>query len=901
MHCKQTTLVRQLFAAGAFGLLAASPALVFAQATSEPQRVEKIEVTGSNIKRVDAETAAPIQIITRTEIEKSGKQTVAELLAQLPIAGTGGLNDLTSQNSFSSGVSTVSLRGLGSSATLVLLNGRRVAPVGQADPNFGQSAVVNLDSFPVNVIERIEILKDGASAIYGSEAVAGVINIILRKDFTGAEASSSFSTNSDSEYRTVRASVSGGWGDLAKDRYNVFATFEHTKRYDTTLNDVTAEVVDPRLTASGYATGRHFSSSYADNYLNSVIAPNGTATVTSFKPAAQQPANCVPTAVKDAAGICRFDLVPRTDFNPASTRDNLFLKGTIDFTANLTGFAEYGFNRTKTYFVGNPQVYGDFGAWYSSTQQRLVNLVEALPVGNPSNPFNVPTVLRHRFVEVGNFDRQSIQEATRVVGGLKGTAGTWDWETGVLYSQNKSEVDDYNQIRYSVLNNAIINGTYNFLNPSAGAVKPDQLRINTVDNAKSDYTILDLKGSSELLPLPGGMLAIAAGGEYRRETRSATPDAAKAAGEVIGAGASVASGSRNVVSVYGELSIPILRNLETQLAVRTDKYSDYGRSTTPKFGFKWKALPTLALRGSFAKAFRAPSLTEISPSSVTAFTTITDPLRCITGAEADCARGIAALLQSNTRLQPETAKTANFGFIWDPVKNASLTVDYFDIRRNNEITTLDLNLIFAHEGDTSGLYANRIIRGPAIGDGLPGPIQAISIPFVNATETHIRGIDTDIQFRFNLSEYGKVNTHLFNTYFQSWKTNTAEGDPLLEFVAYRIPRTRSSLLIEWEYGDFTYGLTENYVRGYHVSSDPRISCAQASLLGTAGVCEVPAATTADLNVHYTGIKNLTLNFTARNITNKHAPLDPLARPVNQTYFPNYQGTYFTLGATYRFK
>ena len=144
-----------------------------------PQKLDKIQVTGSNIKRVDAESVSPIQVITAEEIKRSGKQTITEILRTLPSNGTGGLNDLTGSNSFSSGASSVSLRGLGSAATLVLLNGRRIAPYGLSDPNFGQSAATNLDALPLDAIERVEILKDGASAIYGSEAIAGVVNIIL--------------------------------------------------------------------------------------------------------------------------------------------------------------------------------------------------------------------------------------------------------------------------------------------------------------------------------------------------------------------------------------------------------------------------------------------------------------------------------------------------------------------------------------------------------------------------------------------------------------------------------------------------------------------------------------------------------------------------------------------------
>ncbi len=244
-HLRMKVLPKALLAA-----LVVTP-FAFAQQAPAPQKVEKIEVTGSNIKRVDAEGSAPIQIISREEIESSGKQTVTELLRTLPTNAGGGLNDITGANSFSSGASTVSLRGLGSAATLVLLNGRRVAPFGPADPNFGQSGVVNLDALPLDVVDRIEILKDGASAIYGSEAVAGVVNIILRKDYTGAQIGGSISQNRDSEYRTTRASTTLGFGDLARDRYNVFMNYERVEREVTKVDDVLNYVLYPTLQTKG--------------------------------------------------------------------------------------------------------------------------------------------------------------------------------------------------------------------------------------------------------------------------------------------------------------------------------------------------------------------------------------------------------------------------------------------------------------------------------------------------------------------------------------------------------------------------------------------------------------------------------------------------------------------------
>ena len=901
-HIKRKTLASALVQALGAGVtlsLIATGALA-----QQAQRVEKIEVTGSNIKRVDTETAAPVQIITREEIERTGKTTITELLRSLPANLTGGLNDLTGSNSFSSGASSISLRGLGSTGTLVLLNGRRIAPYGLADPNFGQSAIVNLDQFPLDVVDRVEILKDGASAIYGSEAVAGVVNIILRKDYKGGQVGAYYSANRDNEYQTYRANGTIGFGDLARDRYNIFANVEHFHRDSTTIADVEGYIIDPLLRNSGYATGRHFSSSYANSYLNAIFDPVtlGQAFATSFKPASQQPANCVPGAAKDANGICRFDLVPRQEVEPESTRDTFFTRGTYEFASGMSVFGEFGWNKIKTTYKGNPQVYGDFGVWYSSSQQRLVGLPEVLPVGNPSNPFSSPVLLRHRFTEVGNGDFDNDSTSIRGVAGVKGSFRNWDWESAFLYSENKTDVKLKNQIRASVLTAAILNGSYNFLNPSAGSTTPDMIRINTTDSAKSSFSIWDARVTGELFQMASGPLAVAAGFEHRHEQRTATPDPNKEAGEVVGWGASTASGSRNVESLYGELSIPILRTLELQLAGRTDHYSDYGNSTTPKVGAKWKVLPTLALRANYAEGFRAPSLTENSKSSVSAFTTITDPRRCITGDEVDCNRTVAALIQANPDVQPEKSKSYTAGFIWDPVQDFSLAIDGFDIRRRHEITFLDINLILENELSNNPLYANRIIRGPSPGNGEPGQIQAISVPFINGGETRVKGADIDLLWVLPIGDMGRLRNRLNGTYLHSWKGNSLEGDPLVEFIGYRIPRARAVASTEWEYRAFTVGVSGTYVRGYHVSSDPGISCTQASLLGTAGVCNVPPRAWMDVAVRWTGIRNLTLSAVVQNLFDKNPPLDPLARPFNYTYSsPLYRSIYATVGASYKFK
>lgn len=862
------------------------------------QKVEKIEVTGSNIKRVDSETAAPIQVITREEIARSGKTTVTELLRSLPTNAGGGLNDITGANSFSSGASTVSLRGLGSAATLVLLNGRRVAPYGPADPNFGQSAAINLDALPLAVVDRVEILKDGASAIYGSEAIAGVVNIILRKDFNGILVGGGFSINKDSEYQVKTATATLGYGDLAQDRYNVFFNYERLERETVKVNSIENYILRPVLRdTNAYATYRRYTSSFAGSYLSGVYnAVTGQATALAFASAANQPANCNPLAIK-INGICRWDNVDRFDLVPKSDRDSLFARGSFDFNANLSGYAEAGFNRTNTFYRGNPQVYGDFGTWYSSTQQKLVNLQEFLPVGHPNNPFSTPIIYRHRFTEVGNTDRQVVAEATRVLAGLKGTNANIDWETGLLFTKNNNQVTSYNQIRASVLSDAIRKGTYNFFSPESGAVKPRDIRIDTKDNADSSFMIFDVKGSTEIAQTASGPIGLAVGFEHRKEERQATPDVEKLKGEVVGFGAAFADGTRKVNSFFAEVNVPLFKTVEMQLAARTDGYSDYGRSTTPKVAIKWKATPTLALRGSVAKGFRAPSLTEISKSSVTAFYNgIQDTKLCITGNEPQCNISVAAIFENAERLEAETAKTSNVGIIWDAGADTSVTLDYFDIRRKNEINTLDPYVILDNEDATTGIYKGRVIRGPVLPGQTVGALQAIRNFFFNGGESIVQGLDVEIKNKFNLGAYGKLSTTAASTYYKSFKSSTGD-EPLIEYGSAGFPRFRGTVRTEWEYRDVVVGATGIYNRGYDTPRDPVRGCASVA----PGLpCKVAGNSTMDMSISYTGVKDLNLTLVARNILDKKPPLDALARPLNFTYHP-FQSTYFTFNATYKFK
>lgn len=910
----------------------------WAQSTPAPApKLERIEVTGSNIRRVDAESTAPIQVITADEIRRSGKQTVTELLRELPVNAAGGLTELTGSGSFSQGAAAVSLRGLGSTATLVLLNGRRIAPYGLADPNFGQSGVVNLNAIPIDVIERIEILKDGASAIYGSEAIAGVINIILRKDYKGGQVGGNATVNNKGKYRTDTAVASIGFGDLAKDRYNAFVNVEAFRQKSVRFVEV-EDFLNRQAFRDVYGTGL-LSSAYSP-FLTYITNAAGQAVAS---PGATCPAaNVVPwnfngfnlTGATGASGnVCLYDNVSRQEIAPKVERASVFARGTVDITATTQVYAEGSFVKNSVYFLGFPQAVGfGSGATFNPQTGRLNPAPTSLVQGHPNNPFARNTVVRARFDAVGPQDNEVKSETTRIVAGFKTVLGTFDFESGLMYNRNQQETYNYNSLRYdrmvqafgfTVVPSAVGNptlvanpagGFYNWASPNSGPITADSLRINAHDKADSKFLVADAKLSGELGSLPGGAALFAAGVEYRKEERVVRPDAEKARGNVFGRGVANVDGERNIKTIYGELVMPIIKNVEVQAAVRYDKYSDYGSSVTPKVSASWVPMSSLKLRGSYATGFRAPSLTEITRSSTSGFFNgVDDPRRCNRAANitVGCGLSIPGLIVAFPGVKPEKAKSYTAGFVWDVTTNSSLSVDYFSIARRNEITFLSLGEILLNEGSTNPLYANRVVRDPANTSSAvpndPGAILFVSTAFANLGETIVRGVDLDARHRISLGENGRLTLNATATHYTDQRGSGAPGLPLNSFSGFRnAPEWRAQFRATWETGSWTSTGVMNVVGPFKAFFNPE------TLTGTAltaardcgnpqgtylGICTVATYVTFDAGTEYRGFKNWRLNFTVRNLANAKPSMDPLARPFNTNWYAP-QGMNFALGARY---
>lgn len=906
---------------------AVSAALFIGQAAAQspapvpvPQKIEKIEITGSNIKRVDAETSSNIQILTKEDIEKSGVETVAELLRAVPAIAGGALQDFDGGSGFSRSTQSASLRGLGSIGTLVLLNGRRVSPAPNADPNTGQGQSFNLNTIPLSAVERVEILKDGASAIYGSDAIAGVINFILRKDFKGAEVRVSGGSSLDNSFRRYSASATAGFGDLAAQRYNVLVSFDYFKRDPVGYNEPNGVLNDEyRRLANRNALTSTFTG--IPNYFRERTLGNGV-----FNVALPTDPRC-PAAVNVAATAgCRANAFDYLQIQSRNERAGILTKGTIEFSATLQGTAEFSFTRVKSDFTDPPATLdgtGNGSIWFNAAGQRFRYLL-TLPVGHPDNPYTFPVGLRYRFVDLGTSYTETINDAIRGFVGLSGTAANWDWQAGLLYSKTDREETANGRLSLPVLQAAVNNRTYRFGGTNDPALLAALNPYRTSSGA-TDITSLDLKGSRELFNLPGGPMAIATGLEFRRESFDIKSDPRQVAGEFVGIASTTVGSSRTVNSAFAELSAPLVKNVETQLAVRFDRYSDYGNSTTPKVGIKWNALSSLALRANYGEAFRAPSLTQVSSSRVQSFSTITDPIRCPNGTTplpggdtTDCTgRVVASIFLPSTNLEPERSKNFSFGAIFSPTKDFSVQTDWFEIRRRDQIDRFSAQQVINNEL-VPNYVGGSVVRNPnpaaflidANGNPIPGtgPLESTTRRFLNLGETRVRGVDLEVNAAMNLGG-GKLSFSSNNTWIIRYDYQLQKGAPFFNgagnFLLFETPRLRSTSTLTYRIGEASMFARYNYTGGWDYG-DPTVAngcylTPTSATLAYLGQCKVRAWRTLDIGGTYTLTKGLSVSLVVNNAENKKAPYDPNQTTLgfNPTYH-NPQGANATLSATYRF-
>ncbi len=890
----------------AFGALALTPALGFAQQTSILQRVE---VTGSNIPRADKETPSVVQVITSEELKSSGYTTVNEVLQNLTANGQGTLSKGFS-GAFASGASGVSLRGLSLGATLILVDGHRMAPYPLADD--AQRSFVDISSIPFSAVERVEVLKDGASAIYGSDAIAGVINVILKKNMAGQQVSAELGTTQKGGGSTRSFSVSQGFGSVESGNSGYIALEARhgdpvklsQRSGDWTRFDWRTDGgLDLRPGARNDATP---SPRVARPMLQAPGSATSDASAFVFLP------GC--THADWRASNCQYEntwaqLQPETDNLNVIGRWNSRLGG--DWDMQLTGSRF----ESRT-LIANTQAAiptGTFAGVTAIGLGRIPAVVGAngsfrVPANYPGNTLGVAANIRGALPD---FDTRYIQVktiATRAAAELSGSVGAWDVTAAAGYTKVETNQTFKGYINFGNLYSALNNTARPFLLAGGNSKEMLDFVAPDVENmTKSELTFVDTRASTEMTKLSGGPLSVGVGYSYNYKNTYAPNPVEVSKGTTALPGA-YSAGKETSNSVFAEIVAPVTKNLELDAAVRYDHFDTYGSSTTPKLAFKFAPLKAVTLRGTAAWGFRAPGASENGDAgSLFGFNTLRDPLLCSVSnpngspnltsplnVPAFCNFNPTYLQTTSKSLEPEKSKSFTFGVILEPVAGWSTTLDYYKVTIDGQIVS---------ESSTPSYDPlQHIVRvapqNVTFGDGRTGlspvgPIQYATTGYVNAQSTSTSGVELETKYKFKLANLSSLTlgiqlSRMFD-YIQTINGVTynlaGTHGPTAVGGNTANPQNRAQLTLGYENGPWSLMSTTNYVGAYDLT-DPSLHVDDCNTGATAynaqfsngadvpgKYCTVGAFSSTNLSVKYKYSPSLTLRGAIVNLFDVAPPVD----------------------------
>jgi iron complex outermembrane recepter protein len=910
--------------------------------------VERVVITGSNLKRTATENPSVVQVLTKKDIERTGAVSVADLMAKVPALGSSNQVD-GRDGGFSKGLATASLRGLGSASTLILINGRRMSPAAYADPNAGQSTQYDLNAIPLSALERVEILKDGASAVYGSDAIGGVINFITKSNYKGGELTLQASRNQDNAFGRSGLNGAVGFGDLEENHYNAFVAFDVSQRDRTSLADAKAtqveqsRIMDGRLSnfysgISGhpvfYKESKLGSGSF-NRYVSADLGCNAADIRTGSTALVPMKSNDPLIGNK----FCNYDGWQYEDAEGKNRSGNVLARAEFKLGADLKAFTEAAYSQSELFYSGvSRSMSGRSITTVFPKDGAGVPFRPVLGVDHPDNPTRgtanpVPVAVAYRFVNApGGSSNEN--KATRLLAGLQGSNYNWDWDSALLYNESKRH-----QLSNGFLYLPIVQTLMTQNVPLATIASTPGVTRNVTLDGKSSITQWDLKGSTEFGRLPGGALGLAVGTEVKQEKMNLVPDPLTVEGRIVGLANTYSDAKRNVRSAFVELRTPFFKTFEMDFAGRYDKYDGFKSHFTPKVGAKWDLTPTFALRSTYSEGFRAPSLTQMVNGGTQYFVNnFEDKLRCNKpGSDStDCVKSLSGIAAANKELEPETARSFTAGLIFSPTSSIDILVDYYSIRKDKEVDLLSNTAVVDNPK-----YADYVKRDQnpgtwlvdANGKPIPntGPLISIGTPYVNAGGTRTSGVDLELDVRNSLGDMGKLSSRLNYTYVFDYKKAAMVGDPMFDLVGTNgaisndttsvgeMPRVRATLSTTWSYQDHNLTANVNYVSSlsmmarYSTQDDGSVGPYDQPYCqyGRPSVnpqytkfypdCEVHSWTTVDLAYAYSGIKNTVLSFNVANLFDSKAPYDPsYATAGYNTALHNARGRYFTVKANYKF-
>lgn len=764
-----------------------SAALAQDQAQAEDQgAAERIQVTGSRIKRTDMETASPVQIISAEDFENQGRLSVADALRSLTSNSFGSF--VPSSGSTWQSQSTISLLGAGADRTLILIDGKRMA----GSPSMGGQAI-NLSSIPMAAIERIEVLKDGASALYGSDAIAGVINIILKKDYEGSAFNLQIgrpeADGADSKQMSLTTGINSDRGSLTfvYDHQQQGAIFDRARDYTSasmqdTNGDGVISIYDETVGISYY--GASLINPETGNFAASAICDELTQNVDGFVGVLDQGTSLGGIGQGEVCGFAFANV----SANMASTnRDSVMTSGTYYLTPDIEFYARAMFSRNDSFGRYAPPA-----APYPGISPE-----------SEHNPFDEAVDGYWRWWQIGNRDDNVTDYQQDYMVGLKGYLNSGaEWEVGY----HKARLDYRSTGRYYLSYAGLAyNELYGIdLGSEEGA---NNMRSTTQTESQNDFDHIYGGLAFSAGSLPGGEIQHYVGAEYFQQVYSTKYDAQSEAGLIGGSSGNSAEGNRDTRAYFYEVSLPLMDDLTLSAAYRYDDYSDFGGKGVPSIKAEYRPTDDLLLRASWSKGFRAPSLEELLGATSYSSEYATDYVACEASgiSPADCAeRQFSTLIESNDQLGPEDSTYMNIGVVYNFTDDLSVKLDYFDLEVENVIAFISpQDLINADYGGVlDELKAN--YPGIVLDRNMNGAIESnIVTRSENGARLTRSGIDLEIDYALETS-FGRFDLANVTTYLLESGSDVYFGGPLQDFIGGpSLPDWRSQFTANYALGNFS--------------------------------------------------------------------------------------------------
>jgi iron complex outermembrane receptor protein len=874
-------------------------------APADAAPLQRVEITGSSIKRVDAEDAMPVTTIKAEEFAQRGFTTLADVLDSLTVG--------SSQVPGISGAgSVINLRGIGLNRTLVLLNGQRLAN----EPT--QDAFINVDIIPMNALDRIEILRDGASSTYGSDAIGGVINFITKRSYEGlAVTAQAVKPQESGGANEQRISLIGGKGDLERDGWSLYGTLDLHRRSDLPLsarpdatnNDILNSLgIGPKIGAGAYAYPANIISPITGNPYASTgcIAPySSTATKN--------------TCINNNNALYALAL-------PKNSQTTFFSKGSLKLNEDNTLSMEVLYGDEFINIPKTPSTSVGFTSAPGGPAAQVMTITKSSPY-YPGGSAGVPAIagvtgqpltLEWQGDVLGPAVSKDEQKSSRALITEDGHALGWDYKVNLDVARDE-RISRFQSgyINGPGLDAGVLNGIINPFGAqsAAGQTYLDSLSENgqVARDTTVTYDSINVTGSRDLAKLAGGALALAVGGDFHHDSMHDIAPANDINVPYNGRNPYDVQASRNVGALFAEIDAPVTKELDLDFAVRADNYSDFGHTVNPKASFRYQPSKRLMFRGSFDTGFRAPSLIDRYGYRLATATTTTankwdDPLLCpgtigqpgtgtalpgyATAVVCNAKQNLQA--GSNPNVQPEHAKDFTVGVVMEPVTNMTVSVDYWKIHLRDTIGSLSDTALF----DNPAKYASSFVRNA------DGSLAYVVDTIRNLGDTITSGEDITVAYAFPQTSVGKFTLSMDGTYTNQFEFQTEKNGAWIQNVgqfgglnlgsvssnAVMTFRWKHNLRLQWAQGPWTAQVSETFQTGYHD--------------GTAVLPQyyrdISSFSLTNLTATYTGFKHITLMGGINNLFNR---MPPLTNSLSTGYLSSYAspiGRAYSLTGTYKF-